>query len=75
MNASPDEMPNLSSAPVEGDAAASKPDESFSLAALSDSAVVFVTPETFASFQRRLDAPAVPSPALIKTMRSKAPWE
>jgi uncharacterized protein (DUF1778 family) len=41
---------------------------------LLDRALMVVSPEAFAEFQRRLDAPAMPNERLLKTMRTKAPW-
>ena len=42
--------------------------------ALLDRALVSVSPEVFAEFNRRLDAPAAPNERLRKTMQSPLPW-
>ncbi|HXL66013.1 MAG TPA: DUF1778 domain-containing protein [Xanthobacteraceae bacterium] len=43
--------------------------------ALLDRAVVSVTPEAYAAFLARLDAPAQPNERLRRTMQTPAPWE
>ena len=42
--------------------------------ALLDRALVSVTPEAYAEFLKRLDAPAQPNAQLRKTMQSPPPW-
>ena len=42
--------------------------------ALLDRALVSVSPEAFAEFIGRLDAPAAPNERLRKTMQSPLPW-
>lgn len=41
---------------------------------LLDRAVLSVTPEAYAEFLTRLDAPAQPNEHLRQTMQAKAPW-
>lgn len=43
--------------------------------ALLDRAVIMVSPEVYAEFIARLDAPAQPNDRLRKTMQTAAPWE
>lgn len=43
--------------------------------ALLDQAVIKVSPEAFAAFLERLDAPPQPNDRLRKTLLSKAPWD
>ena len=43
--------------------------------ALLDRTLLSVSPEAYAAFVERLDAPPRPSAALIETMRTKAPWD
>jgi len=43
--------------------------------ALLDQAVIKITPEAYAAFLERLDAPPQPNERLRKTLRSKAPWD
>jgi len=40
-----------------------------------DQAVLSVSPEAYAEFQRRLDAPAQPNDRLRKTMQAAQPWK
>ncbi|MDX3928899.1 MAG: DUF1778 domain-containing protein [Shinella sp.] len=42
---------------------------------LLDQTVFTVSPETYAEFVARLDAPAQPNERLIRTMTTKAPWD
>jgi len=42
--------------------------------ALLDRALVAVSPEAYADFVARLDAPPQPNERLKKTMQAKAPW-
>ena len=42
--------------------------------ALLDRALVAVSPEAYADFVARLDAPPQPNERLQKTMQAKAPW-
>ena len=42
--------------------------------ALLDRALVSVTPEVYAEFLKRLDAPAQPNAQLRKTMQTPPPW-
>ncbi len=42
---------------------------------LLDRAILSVTPEAYAEFLTRLDAPAQPNERLRKTMQSPAPWD
>ena len=42
---------------------------------LLDRAVFTVSPETYAEFLARLDAPAAPNERLKRTMTAKAPWD
>ena len=41
---------------------------------LLDRALVSVSPEAYAEFQKRLDAPAQPNERLRKTMQTLPPW-
>lgn len=43
--------------------------------ALLDRTVVSVTPEAYAAFLARLDAPPQPNERLRRTMQTPAPWE
>ncbi|MGI2323669.1 MULTISPECIES: DUF1778 domain-containing protein [unclassified Methylococcus] len=43
--------------------------------ALLDRAVFVVSPEAYAEFLARLDAPPQPNERLRKTMQTSAPWE
>jgi uncharacterized protein (DUF1778 family) len=43
--------------------------------ALLDRTVVAVSPEAYAEFLKRLEAPAQPNERLRRTMRAPAPWE
>ncbi len=43
--------------------------------ALLDRAVLNVTPETYAAFLARLDAPPQPNERLRRAMQASAPWE
>jgi len=43
--------------------------------ALLDRAVLNVSPEAYAEFVARLDAPAQPNERLRRAMRTPAPWE
>jgi uncharacterized protein (DUF1778 family) len=43
--------------------------------ALLDQTVFIVSPEAFATFQARLDAPPEPNERLRKTMLTPVPWE
>lgn len=43
--------------------------------ALLDQAGIKITPEAYAAFLERLDAPPQPNERLRKTLRSKAPWD
>lgn len=43
--------------------------------ALLDQATIKITPEAYAAFLERLDAPPQPNDRLRKTLRSKAPWD
>ncbi|MDQ7989536.1 MAG: DUF1778 domain-containing protein [Candidatus Dactylopiibacterium sp.] len=43
--------------------------------ALLDRAVLSVSPEAYAEFLARLDAPAQPNERLRKTMQTPAPWK
>lgn len=42
---------------------------------LLDRTVFSVSPETYAAFLARLDAPAQPNEALRRTLRTPAPWD
>lgn len=42
---------------------------------LLDQTVFTVSPETYAEFLTRLDAPVQPNERLIRTMAAKAPWD
>lgn len=42
---------------------------------LVDAALVRATPEAFAEFVARLDAPPAPNARLMRTMRTPAPWD
>ncbi len=42
---------------------------------LLDRTVLSVSPETYAAFLARLDAPAQPNEALRRTLRTPAPWD
>ena len=43
--------------------------------AILDHAALTVTPEVYAEFLARLDAPPQPNERLRKTLRTPAPWE
>lgn len=43
--------------------------------ALLDSAIISVTPEAYAEFVARLDAPAQPNERLRRTMQTSTPWD
>ena len=43
--------------------------------ALLDQALLTVTPQAYAAFLKRLDAPARPNERLRKTMQTPAPWD
>jgi uncharacterized protein (DUF1778 family) len=43
--------------------------------ALLDRAIVSATPEAYAAFLARLDAPAQPNARLKRTLKTPAPWE
>lgn len=43
--------------------------------ALLDQTIIKLTPEAYEAFLERLDAPAQPNERLLKTLRSKAPWD
>lgn len=43
--------------------------------ALLDRTVMWVNPEAYAEFLRRLDAPPAPNERLRRTMRAPKPWE
>jgi uncharacterized protein (DUF1778 family) len=43
--------------------------------ALLDRTVLTVSPEAYAEFVARLDAPAQPNERLRRTMQTQAPWE
>lgn len=43
--------------------------------ALLEQTLIKVTPEAYATFLERLDAPAASNERLRKTLRSKAPWD
>ncbi|MGD0865251.1 MAG: DUF1778 domain-containing protein [Rhizomicrobium sp.] len=43
--------------------------------ALLDRSVIAVSPQAYAEFLKRLDAPAQPNERLRRTMRKAAPWE
>jgi uncharacterized protein (DUF1778 family) len=42
---------------------------------LLDRTVLTVSPKAYREFLARLDAPAKPNKRLLKTMRTRAPWE
>lgn len=42
---------------------------------LLDRTLINASPEAYAEFQARLDAPPRPNARLLKTMRTPAPWE
>ncbi len=43
--------------------------------ALLDQAILEVSPEAYANFLARLDAPPQPNDRLLQTMRTPAPWD
>jgi uncharacterized protein (DUF1778 family) len=43
--------------------------------ALLDRTVIEVSPETYAEFLKKLDAPPAPNPRLRRTMQTVPPWE
>lgn len=43
--------------------------------ALLESTIISVSPEAYADFLARLDAPAQPNERLRRTMQTKAPWD
>ncbi len=43
--------------------------------ALFDRTLLVVSPEVYAAFLKRLDAPPRPNERLRRTLRSRAPWE
>lgn len=43
--------------------------------ALLDRTLITVSPEAYADFLARLDAPSKPNERLLKTMHSRAPWD
>jgi len=43
--------------------------------ALLDRTLITVSPEAYQEFLARLDSPAGPNERLLKTMRTRAPWE
>ena len=43
--------------------------------ALLDRTLLVVSPEAYAAFLKRLDAPPRPNARLRRTMQSRAPWE
>lgn len=43
--------------------------------ALLNQTIFFATPKTYEEFMTRLDAPPQPNQQLLKTMKTKAPWE
>jgi uncharacterized protein (DUF1778 family) len=43
--------------------------------ALADRTLMIVSPEAYAAFVKRLDAPPSPNERLRRTMKSRAPWE
>jgi uncharacterized protein (DUF1778 family) len=42
---------------------------------LLDQALLRLSPDAFAAFEARLDAPPAPNARLRKTMRSRPPWD